>query len=423
MARETDKRWKGILIDWPTIEAMDAVDYELKALNQQQTAILLALLEYQKWPTRWVDLGLSKDELETYIADIEYRLMTSEGESMSIDYEAWGAAMKDALYEAANDIAKQIVSGGTTNFVVGDDGAVTVPSDAITPPVEDDPATPIDEGLSALNGAAIAVRLGLDAICTDMQTWYGVDAVADTPEATAQFRFKTKYDVDEAKASLFVTEWYTIRAASGTVITTFTSALDAKLFCKGVSKQTILTYIIASIAPAAQFLGTLLVDCLNQSQIDAWYASGSEVPSTTYEAYSCTKIDTETFQLNMALANTPQYTTSGVWKANHRYLIKISGTFVDADNPTIVGDGVYFHDTVSGVKTFIPPVFNFTGGVVVPTQAQLPYEPSGDYEFTVEKTNSNNAGIISRDNSTSMAIPNVVGILDFEIVDLGEFAI
>jgi len=83
MARPTDKRWKGYLIDWPTIAAMDSEDYELKALNQQQVAILLMLLEYQKWDTRWTNLELSKDELQSYIGDIEIRLMGNEGSSMT----------------------------------------------------------------------------------------------------------------------------------------------------------------------------------------------------------------------------------------------------------------------------------------------------------------------------------------------------
>ena len=120
MARETDKRWKGLLIDWTEIADMDSVDYELKPLNQQQTAILLALLTYQKWPTRWINLALTKSELETYIADIEQRLMRNESSSMSCE------DIEDCLEESPiiGDITSDIddleedtgYTGGGTGF-------------------------------------------------------------------------------------------------------------------------------------------------------------------------------------------------------------------------------------------------------------------------------------------------------------------
>lgn len=91
MAKETDKRWKGRLIDWPTLSEMDTADYELKPLNQAQVAILLAALEPYRWGTRWIDLAISKDELELLISDIEYRLMLNEA-GMEIIWD--GCALK-----------------------------------------------------------------------------------------------------------------------------------------------------------------------------------------------------------------------------------------------------------------------------------------------------------------------------------------
>lgn len=75
---ETDKRWKGRKIDWLEIADMDASTEEMKHLTQQQVAILLMLLDYQKWETRWHNLALTKNELESFIGDIENRLMTNE---------------------------------------------------------------------------------------------------------------------------------------------------------------------------------------------------------------------------------------------------------------------------------------------------------------------------------------------------------
>src|SRR5262249_4320189 len=53
------------------------------------------------------------------------------GGTMSIDYDAWKQAQKEAIYEAANDIAKQIVSGRTTNISVGSDGTVSDPTEGV----------------------------------------------------------------------------------------------------------------------------------------------------------------------------------------------------------------------------------------------------------------------------------------------------
>lgn len=86
MSRETDKRWKGIVLDWSKLSAMDNIDYELKPLNQQQVAVLLSVLQYQKWATRWTNLSISEHDLQVFIADIEDRLMrNSSGGSMTCE--------------------------------------------------------------------------------------------------------------------------------------------------------------------------------------------------------------------------------------------------------------------------------------------------------------------------------------------------
>lgn len=332
--------------------------------------------------------------------------------------------IRDGMYEALNRLAAQIVSGRYTNIQIDDEGGVSDPTEGgvseETP--EDDPTTPLDESLAALCGAAIGVRLGLDAICADMQAWYGVDATADIPEATAQFRFKTKYDVDDAQASLFVTEWWTVRAASGTVFTTFSSALDAKLFCKGVTKQTILTYIISSFANNIQFLATLLVNSLNQSQIDSWFEHGQNAPSTAYVAYSCTKIATETFTLNMALAESFTIPFAGVFKGGHRYLVEASGSFTDADFPNKVQDFFWKVDTSSGVKTFIGFTLSISGTVNA-IAANVPYQSSHNYAWVFEKTGDNGGSFTKNNDEFNITGAAVVGTLTVSFIDLGEFTI
>src|SRR5574341_41426 len=175
MARETDKRWKGRLLDWEKIDAMDGDEYEFHLLNQRQVAVLLALLEYQKWTTRWINLSVSKSELQKFVGDIELRLMTSEDCGMSIDYEAWYDANKRAIYDAVNDVAKQIVSGRVANINVDDTGAVTDPTleGDDTGGVVDDPATSFDETKAAIYGGGYELIKNIELLLDKVDNYYG----------------------------------------------------------------------------------------------------------------------------------------------------------------------------------------------------------------------------------------------------------
>lgn len=331
----------------------------------------------------------------------------------------------EAIECAADKIAKRIVSGKTKDFVVGEDGTVSDPAtgtDDVELP-EDDPETDFNETLAAKAGGAKKVVDYLQEILTRMHSWYSTSPNPSDQQAAE--RLVLIYGLEEAKAQAFATYWYTTYMNSQGTVTLNEATLDGMMFCKGISLKTFSEYIFeAHATPAEQPVLVEFVQALDDSLLAEWYQSGLEVPSTDYIAYSCTKVKDETFPFDMSLANAPQYTTSESWKAGHRFLVKVSGSFVDADVPNVVYDGMYEHNTLTGAKIFKPLNFNSAGGVVQPTQAQVPFEPSHSYQFTVDKapTAASGSCIITADNG-SATIPNVTGTLTVTIQDLGEFAL
>ena len=428
---ETDKRWKGRKIDWLEIADMDSEVYELKPLNQQQVAILLMLLDYQKWTTRWENLEMSKAELTRYIGDIEDRLMRNEGFSMTPD--ELKQAIRDGMYWTINDVAKQIVSGRVTNINVDDTGNVSDPTtDGVTGELpEDDPATvDIDESAAAEMGGAIAVCMGLEKMFDMLDTKYGnTNGSPLIPEAQMTGILHSYFPSDETLLATGVASYYNWRLTQPALNFNTSSTFSRYMYCHGSDKDAFNRYLIdiSGYAESRRVVYAALVEALTDEFWSGYFAYGAKVPSVDYKAASCTPIPVEEFDLDMSTANAPAYTTSGVWKAGHRFLIEVSGSFSDSTGvgeTGIVGDGMYFHTLSSGVKTFSSMGFNFGGAVTPPTQAQVPFQASHIYNFTVEKlvASGDAAGIISRDNG-AMNLPGVTGILHVKVTDLGEFAL
>jgi len=419
MARATDKRWKGHLIDWPTIQAMDAEDYELKPLNQQQVAILLMLLTYQKWTTRWTNLDITDDELQKYIGDIEERLMRNEG-GMSIDYEALKNAIRDGMYEFGNDIAKQIVSGRTSNIAVGDDGTVSDPTDEAgdesTLP-EDDPATTINETLAAKSGAAIQVRLGCNDVWARLGTLY-TNGLTNVQAKNLMLELYV-WDDDNACQQLVDTYW-TARAGAAPYVSSFAATLDGYIYCKGLSDQTIAEWIYELHTVNQQSMAMLITN-LADEQFARWWNAGLEVPSTNYLGYSCTKIDTESWSYAMQAASVA-YVISGVLKGGHRYKFDFQGSFTDTDNPGIVQDAFWSHNLGTGIKTYIGLTWSISG-ITAPTSAQVPFRSDHKYSVTLDKNvGSDNAGTITKANNFTTPA-NSVGTISAVMTDMGEYAL
>lgn len=73
---DTDKAWKAILIDYDLLENMDDDNECTVCLSTREMAILKALLMTAYWPTRWLNLGDTPDELNARMSRLDLRLDT-----------------------------------------------------------------------------------------------------------------------------------------------------------------------------------------------------------------------------------------------------------------------------------------------------------------------------------------------------------
>lgn len=342
--------------------------------------------------------------------------------------------IRDGIYEAMNRLALQLASGGYTNISVDEEGNVTAGGDSAAggediPP--DDPATPaLDEELAAIMGGAISVTRALEKFFDKLDALYGnTNGTPLVVEAATQNIIKSFFPCDAAAMDAAITAYYTYRGQNGVLNFNTTQAIERYMFCRGYDELAFNQWMIdvSGFVYAKQNTMSQLIGGLADEFWSHYFDVGVQVPSQDYQAASCTKVRTETFQLDMSTANAPAYTTSEIWKGGHRFLITCTGSYSDSTGTGetgIVGDGMYFHTTATGVKTFSTLGFNSAGGVVAPTQAQVPFESSHNYSFIVEKTQGSADGscIISRDNG-AMNLPGVTGILTITVEDLGDFSI
>jgi len=232
------------------------------------------------------------------------------------------------------------------------------------------------------------------------------------------------YGMEGANVDAFVTYYYTVDASPDTVIT-MQALRESYLYCKGINSTTVASYALNAHTVTTDRETILkLAPCLTDALLAEWYALG--IPSTAYITYTCYPALPETFTLNMASANAPQYTTNAVIKQGHRMRFKVSGSFTDSDVANEIRDFFYLHNTLTGVKTFEPTMFNIGHATTQdPTQAEVPFSPSHVYDITVDipATAGSSTMTIIRDNGTSFVLPNVSGILSFELIDLGEYVV
>lgn len=420
MSSETKRRWKGILIDWPTVADMDTIENKCYSLNQQQVSILLSALSVYKWRTRWHNLDLNKDELESLIGDIEYRLM--EECTMSIDYEALTQAIRDGTYQSMNDLAKQVVSGRTANIAVDDTGTVTDPTTGIDPDAElppDDPLTPtVDENLAAKAGGMINVRKTIQAVFNDLAAWH----FGAVPEAQAISRLILLYGLEGPNVDAFVNYWYVVDATPDTP-PLLDDELDSYLFCRGLSSQTFAKYSLNFHTPTTD-RETLLkfAPCLTDEILNQWYLTGIDTLATDYLGYSCIPIESYSFTIQWGAAS---INDTRVWKKNHRYLIKATGYLLDTD--TDIQDA-WWHDQAALAPVFDNVDFNIQQGgatKIRPTQFEVPYRDDHSYSWTLDMgtIDASPQWGIARDATMSAASTSPSGGLLIEIQDLGEIGI
>jgi len=333
---------KIITINWQEIAALPSDEYHLKLLNKQQSAMLIALCEYQHWMTRWDDIDISQDELDKFVGDIEYRLMGNE-DAMPDPIDTY-EAIRMGIYDAFNDLAKQVVSGRTTNIAVGDDGTVSNPAtDTPTDELpEDDPETVGDESLEALAGGANAIRLGINKLFSQMDGYF----TSGLPVATAKTRIKMLYALNEAEADAFVDYYYTTYALPTNPILML-PALDSYLFCRGISTQSIARYAYDAHTPTTDVATIEMLLPALGAQLNDWFQYGINTPSTDYVDFSCTKTPTEI--ITVPLDSNVFYSGVQTWKINHRIRFTVSGSTTDPQGDII---DFWWNRSAAGVLTF-----------------------------------------------------------------------
>jgi hypothetical protein len=323
--------------------------------------------------------------------------------------------IKEALIEWTEDTASRYLG-----VLLDEDGNPTIPPSegGESGGVVDNPLTPQNEASEARDGGCRAITEGYNKIWFDMNDWKTDGLTADV----ISFRLQQKYlMVDDATTDNFVALYFAIYATGH--INSYGDSLSEMIYCGGDNVKSIVAeYIIDSIADILQENAFGLNTALADEQITQWFNAGAQIPSTAYYAYPCHTIPIEEFILDMSTANAPSYTTSGVWKAGHRFLFEVSGSFEDTDVVNQVGDALYVHNTLTGVKTFSALGIASGGGLEGATNANTPFSPTHVYRWTVGKPKelADSTAIISRDNG-AMAIPNVTGILTFKITDLGQY--
>jgi hypothetical protein len=326
--------------------------------------------------------------------------------------------IKNAIIQALEESASRFLSGQGGNLIGGieidADGNIVVKPAAGVP---DDPTTTADNEARA--GGVIGIRKGFNLIWTDLNAYYTANPQVSV--ATAQLRIKSKYKLaDPAAMDAAVLLYYNNRGANPSIpqVSSFASSLDARLYCKGETKETINAWIFDTVAAPAQDQAIALVEAVGDAQIEKWYRAGSFVSSTDYVTYSCVPVadDTLTFVNPTNLAG--MVTGVVIQKPNHRLLLEVSGKIDDPANAGAYAD-FFYHVAANGTKTFADGTNAWlqTNGVISnPTAPQVPFRADGVYKLTMDTVSSVSTALGLRRRTFA----NAVGQFVMLIKDLGE---
>lgn len=413
MARETDKRWKGRLIDWEKIAAMDDIDYEFKPLNQQQVAILLALLEYQKWSTRWLNLEMSNSELLVYIGDIEERLMRNEGLMATKD------DIRDGIYEAFNRLSAQIVSGRYTNIAIDDTGGVSNPTegtqDAALP--EDDPLTQINETLASKMGATSQVAKAIELLLDKLDAYYGAtNGTPVTAQSDTQGFIEAYFPCDNTLMNTAIANYYVYRNTNGKFVFGADQNFQLYLYCHGASLAGFQRWLVDVSAYSVTKFNVVndLVKALSDLFWSQYYQAGLSVLNLTYPDAACYPSPTEVMILTLGVTGTSQTT----WKINHRLRIEQEGYALDGTNGAICDS--WWYKTTAGipVNRIASNSWQYGAGIPKPTINVVPYRTDHKYVWTLDTPAAAQFQITL--SSVSMASITYPTPIKVTIIDEGE---
>jgi len=352
------------------------------------------------------------------------------GGGMTIDYELWYDAQKRAIYDAANDIAKQIVSGRTTDIAVGSDGTVTDPTttDPTTELPPDDPATDYDDSAAAQMGGAIMLGRAIQLLLDKIDTYYGpINSTPVTSESDTQFYIKSYFPCDGALMDIAISNYYAYRlnpAPGGTprILFSANQAFNLYFFCKGSNEQAWGKWLIdqSGYVAAKMSVVQLITTALLPSFWTSYFEDGLNKPSTIYLESSCYPSPIEV--INILLLNTDYYSQTA-WKNNHRLLFTVENYFTDANGSK---QDFWWTDPYNAIPVNHIGATNMQlgTGITKPTINQLPYNSAGKYQFTIDTPSAAGGLQVKIPNAGLVApfTPNVPGVgIKVTIQDLGEY--
>jgi hypothetical protein len=325
----------------------------------------------------------------------------------------------EAIVCGGNELARQLLRGVRDNLApggsieIGNDGEVIVKAPGAPP---NDETTTSDE--EAASGGSTAVRLGINTIWSNLNSWYGAGVSA----ADAKTRLKLIYTLFSEGADNLVDAYYGARAASQPYPTSFASTLDGYLYCKGNYKPTIAEWIYEVHTANQQSVAATIVNALTQEQLQLWYNQGKVVPNTDYITYSCVPVDTEIFTMDAAYLQSSTYKTGTVvHKTNHLIELKVSGKVLHPSDGSY--QDFFYHVASNGTKTFLGPATSqgtvqFNSPFSNPTTAKVPWKSSGEYKVTMLVTSAAAANFRRAISAANM----VAGAAGFTVTlkDLGE---
>lgn len=391
------------------------------AANEQWCKLIFGWLTFMQEEGFWPDA-----EGQDY-AGIQAILTFEEGIDMSIDYDALKAAIRDGMYSTVNDVAKQIVSGRTTDIAVGSDGTVSDPTtgSATDEAPADDPTTTIDEEQSAIFGGTTSLCRGIELYLDKIDTLYGAtNGTPTTTEQDAEVILALYFDLDPTLLSSSLTAYYSYRASNPRILFDVLNTMFQFMYCHGSNERAFGKWLVDLSAYSATklFVVKNLVAALNDSFWTDYFNSGLNKPNTLYLDASCVPSPTEIMNM-VTLGST--YTTQTVWKNSHRLLVTVENYFTDSVDSDILD--FWWYKTTAGtpVSRISSVTMQLGTGVSKPTTNQVPYSTTHKYQFTVDTPAA--AGVLqltvsAANITTPVASASGVGF-KVTVQDLGEYVV
>jgi hypothetical protein len=330
----------------------------------------------------------------------------------------------EAVVDAAEIISSRFLSGQEANLLSDTKISKAFEITLDNPVTADDPSTLLDEASASKAGGVIAIARGINQVLADLLLYFGADATPDMTYADAEYLMLAQYLVDTPAFTDALSNYWIAKAAGTTTINSLTVAdVAGLLYCRGITKQTVGAYIADAVGVpvATKKLASDLIFGLSMAQFDAWYAKGSESPSTDYLSYTCIPIASYEFTLQDAVT----FNDTHVLKKYHRYEAIAEGYKVDS-----VGNDVqdaWWISVAGASPVFDASLWNIQIGSAVkikPTVFEVPYNGSHKYIWTIDMGSADASPQWTWNRHASLASGTTTspsGGLLVKVRDLGEY--